>query len=159
MPERNLIETIEESQDALDDLVADTTFELMIFSQDLEARMFNRPRFLASLQKVATYSRRSKIQILVMDSGPAIRSGHRLIEISRRLTSYIEIRRVNREYADDTRTFMLCDQNNFYYRPVFSSYKAAVETDNPVGCKELRNFFVEVWESSAIDPEFRRLSL
>lgn len=159
MPEKTMLETIEENQDALDDLVMATRFELLLFSQDLEPRMFNRPRFVQALHKIATNSRRSSVHILVMDSGPAVRSGHRLIELSRQLTSFIEIRRINPEYSGETRTFMLTDGQNLYYRPVYTSYRGYMETENPIGCQELKNLFLEVWESSSIDPEFRRLHI
>lgn len=159
MPEQTRLETIEENQDAVEELASGARYELQLFSQDLESRLFNRPRFIQSLTKLATLSRRSRIQILVMDSGPAVRSGHRLIDLSRRLTSFIEIRRINPEYKEETRTFMLTDNRNFYYRPIFSSYKGLLETENPVGTQELQNFFLEVWESSPIDPEFRRLHI
>ena len=72
-----------------------------IFTRDLDKKIYDRKDFLDGLQNLAVNSR-GVIRILVKDSSKAVKYGHRIISLSQRLTSFIEIRKVAEDYKWQT---------------------------------------------------------
>ena len=69
--------------------------ELVLFSRDLEPLLYDQQEFISVVQALATRSRMSRIRIVSIDPGPAIRAGHRLVQLVQRFSSYIEARRAS----------------------------------------------------------------
>ena len=70
-----------------------------IFTRDLDKKIYDYRDFLDALQDLAV-NHHGLIRILVKDSSRAVKYGHRLIALSQRLTSFIEIRRVAEDYKE-----------------------------------------------------------
>ena len=65
---------------------------LHILSYDLAPAIYDHVDFIEAVSVLARHSHHSQIQILVQDIGQLISHGHRIIELSRRLSSTIAIR-------------------------------------------------------------------
>ena len=88
-----------------------------------------------------------------------IKGGHRLLEVIRRLTSSIEVRRPIAEYRERTDEFLLVDQSGYVYREQAVIPKAVASYRDPLKACRLQEDFLEMWEHSEPDPEIRRLYL
>ena len=92
------LETSGDNHAAAVALVRQTRRTLIIFTHDLDARVYDTQEFADAVAALARRGRLSRIRILVQDTRPVIRSGHRLVDLAVRLSSYIEVRKVSREH-------------------------------------------------------------
>jgi hypothetical protein len=99
------------------------------------------------------------VWVLVENSRNILQQGHRLIELARRLSSHVQFRRPPPEYRNYGKTFLLCDDTGYFYRPQASRYEGTANFNNPGETAVLKKYFMEVWEQSQADEEMRRLHL
>ncbi len=131
---------------------------LAIFTRDMERVIYDTVEFVAAVRQLALRSRFSRIRIAVIDPLPAIKDGHRLIELGRRLSSFIEFRRPAAEAATLAAAFLIADESGLLYRPLAGRYEGYMDTDNPHAARIYLRAFEAIWELAEPEPEFRRLS-
>lgn len=132
-----------------------------IFTQDLEAAIYNN---LEIEQSIFTLSKRHPntcIRILVQDSSQSVNNGHRLIKISQQLTSSVFIHNPPSKYKNEQGSFMVADGNGFIHRTLAMTrtYQAKANFKSPKHSEQLINFFNKVWEQSIPDIQTRRVYL
>lgn len=130
-----------------------------IFSRDLDAPLYDQEPFLEALGDLCLRTRKARVRILVQDPTTAIRRGHRLIELSRRLSSVIELRQPHPDYRRHNEAFLVADGCGCIHRALADRYEGTVNFYAPVAAQRALAFFTEVWERSESSPEFRRLHL
>ncbi|HET7396841.1 MAG TPA: acyltransferase [Gammaproteobacteria bacterium] len=140
-------------------LVTTTRRSLALFTRDLEPAIFGTVEFATALQRLALRSRFSHIRIVVIDPATAIRDGHRLVALARRLTSFIEFRRPGPDHANLAETFLVTDETGVLYRPLSSRYEGFSDTDNGFEARRYLKRFSEIWSQAEPEQEFRRLGL
>jgi hypothetical protein len=140
-------------------LAAQAQRELLLFTDDMEAEIFDQQPFLDAVSRLVRQHQAAHVWILVGDSRKPVQQGHRLIELSRRLSSHIQLRRPPPHYRNDGRTYLLCDDAGYFYRPLASRYEGSASFNNPGQAGVLKKHFTEVWEQSQTDEETRRLHL
>ena len=140
-------------------LLKNTRRTIALFSRDLEPSIFGTVEFATALQRLALRSRFTHIRIVVINPGPAIRDGHRLIELARRLSSFIEFRRPGPDHAQMAESFLVCDETGVMYRPLANRYEGFADTSNPLEARKLLKTFAEIWSQAEPEQEFRRLGL
>lgn len=132
---------------------------LLLHTRDLEPAVFDREAFLDAVSRLARSHGKAHIHVLVQDSRPALQQGHRLIELSRRLSSSIQFRRPAAEYRDFHQVFLLADDIGYLHRPHAGRYEGTANFHDPARVADLKKYFLEVWERSEPDAEIRRLYL
>jgi hypothetical protein len=132
---------------------------LLLHTHDLEPVIFDQLPFLDAAQDMVRRHRDSCFHILLQDGRGAVHNGNRLIEMARRLSTRIEIRRPQAEYLDFPATFLLADDSGYLHRPLYSRYEGTAGFNNPGTTLRLKRYFMEAWEHSAPDVEMRRLHL
>jgi hypothetical protein len=140
-------------------LVRQAVRTLEIFSHDLEAEIYDQPEFLEGIKTLALRSQHVRIRILLQDTSRVVRDGHRLLEIARRLSSFIEIRKPSHDYREYNEAFMLVDGTGFLHRRIAERYEGIANFRQPLRVRELVNFFDEVWQRAAPHPDLQRLHL
>ena len=129
-----------------------------IFSRDLDKKIYDNRDFLDAIQNLAV-NHHGVIRILVKNSSHAVKYGHRLIPLSQRLTSFIEIRKVADDFKEYNEAFLIVDETGYVHRKQadrfegFARFSAAKEAAN------LLVFFNEVWRNSTPDSDLRRIYL
>ena len=111
------------------------------------------------MRQLALRSRHSRIRVLVKDSHRAVKDGHRLVELARHLSSFIEIRKAHEDARDAAEAFLIADGIGTLHRTLASRFEGTVNFRAPLHARRLAQWFTEVWERSAPDPELRRLHL
>jgi hypothetical protein len=132
---------------------------LHIFTRDLDAELYDNEIFSQILSRLARRSRYSFIHILILDSDKAIKSGHQLIQLHRKLDSYIKIRRVDEQHKHYVPAFMVADECGVIFRQFGDRYEAEANYNDPLLAGSLLKFFTEAWEMSLPDPQLRRLHI
>jgi len=140
-------------------LAAQTQRRLLLHTHDLEPAIFDQEPFLAAVQDMVRNHHGSSFYILLQDGRSVVENGNRLIELSRRLNSRIQIRRPADEHLGYGKTFLLADSSGYLHRPIYSRYEGTASFHNPGTTLRLQQYFMKVWEHSQPDAEMRRLHL
>ena len=138
-------------------LVRQAQRSVIIISRQLDARLYNNSEFTTAVRDFTLSSRHARLRILVQDSGPAIQSGHGLIELSQRLSSFIEIRIPDHQHANYNYAFLVVDAGGYLYREQADLYTAHCSFADRKYADELSRKFEDIWESSQPDVNLRRM--
>jgi len=140
-------------------LTQQATRNIDILSRHLDPGVFDSLDFLDAVKQLSISSRFTKIRILVSDSDPMTKNGHRFIDLIHHLTSSIEVRKIAEEYKSYNEAFSLFDAKGVIYLRYADRYDGFANFDRPRLVTELSNFFNEVWEHSTPDANLRRLHI
>jgi len=153
------IDTVEENKNAALSLAKQAHYSIDIFSQDMDAEIYNNHAFEQSVFKLAKKHPSTKIRILTQDSSKAIQNGHRLIKLAQSITSSVFIHNPSREYQAEKCAFMVVDRQSLLYRVTANNrnYKASINFMAPQHASKLTDYFNEVWEQSTADMQTRRV--
>lgn len=153
------LETLTDNRAGAVSVAAVAKRELALFSHDLEPLLYDKDEFIGVVQALATRSRMSRIRIVTIDPGAAIRAGHRLITVAQRFSSYVEVRRASRDHAQLAETFLVADEEAVLFRPIASRYEGFTDVHAPLEARKYLKQFSDIWEKAEPDPEFRRLGI
>ena len=144
---------------ATDLMLAQTQETLEIFSRELDPDLYDRQEFLEAIQQLCFRNRLARIRVLVQDAKPPTQRSHRMIEVSRRLSSSIEIRQSNPDYHRYNEAFMIADECGIVHRPLADLLEGTANFYDPVTARRKLDYFTEVWDRSEPQTEFRRLHI
>lgn len=132
---------------------------LDIVSRHLDPTIYDQAPFIEAIKQIVLNNRVARIRLLVTDIGPVITRGHRLLELSNRLSSYIAIRKPGRDYRNFNEALLLADSTAYIHRQFADRYEGLASHDDPRRASELTRRFEEIWQRADIDPNFRRLHI
>lgn len=132
---------------------------LSIHTPDLDRDVYDQQPFLDAVIKLATHGRQALIRILLRDPMRALTEGHRLIELSQRLPTFVQIRIPSEAYRDYNQAFLVADEMGLLHRPVADRYEGKACFYAPLEASNLLRYFDQAWEHATPDPRLRRLSL
>ncbi|MGD9385255.1 MAG: hypothetical protein PVF28_01800 [Thioalkalispiraceae bacterium] len=152
-----MLETSNDNQQLAVQLVSQASHRLDVFTRDLDPRIFDSTEFVDAVRTLALKDNRAKIRFLVIDPDKAIKLGHRLLELSRRLTSRFELRKVHEDYSANPESYLIVDERGLLHRKLASRYEGVANFNNPLAASGLMHHFNEVWEHSTPVLDFKRL--
>lgn len=132
---------------------------LDIFTQQLDRRIYDNREFIEALKQLATSSRYALIRILIKDSTQVVKQGSRVVQLSYRISSRLQIRKPPGEYYDFDEEFVIADQKGLMRRKQGGRYEGELNFNDAAQCRRSLKFFEECWEKSSTDPELRHLVL
>ncbi len=132
---------------------------LNIISRDLDPCIYDTSEMLDAIKKLALRSRLSKIRILVLQPETLKSRGHRMLDLSERLSSFIEVRVVGREHGSFNSAMLLADDDGYVRRPHSDRFEGRANFKDRKTTSDLWSEFDLLWNHSQKDPNFRRLSL
>jgi hypothetical protein len=153
------LQGLEDNVAVVDAMASQTRRTFDLFTRDLEPRLYDREPFYQALRQLAISSRNTEIRILIMDSDRVVKEGHRLINLGRRLSTYIKFRKVADDYHELPYSFLVADGRGFLYRSLAIEYEGEADFNNPYRAKELSREFEEIWQHSQPDPNLRQLHI
>lgn len=153
------LETLADNRGVAVEVARAARRDLVLFSRDLEPLLYDHEDFIGAVQALATRSRMSRIRIVSIDPGAAIRAGHKLVGLAQRFSSYIEVRRAARDHAEMAETFLVADEAGVLYRPISSRYEGYAGTHLPMEARQHLKTFENIWNMAEPDSEFRRLGI
>lgn len=132
------------------------THSLYIFDDDLEPALYDSPDFVESARRIATSDVNASIRILFYSPEKLLQRCHHLPDLSRRLTSRIEIRQLSRAYHH---AFFVADGCGVVDRRVASRFEGIANFNDPGRAAELMAFFNTTWEMSSRNMELQALQI
>ena len=152
-----VVTTSEENQKFSIELASQASKTIDIYTQDLAARIYDVPEFISALRDLVVRNHSATIRVLVVDPDKTIKNGHRIVELSRRLTSSVELRHVATDFRSDPQSFLVVDGRGVLHSKDGNRFEAVVNFNDPLQGRELLNHFDTIWEHSPIVMDFRRL--
>lgn len=132
---------------------------LRLFSHDLDAALYDDRAFLDEVHRIAIGGGEIPVRVLLIDAEPAIRNGHRLIEMARHLTSRIQIRAVPAQFAHANEAYLLVDDCAYVQRPLATLYEGTADFNAPGEVRRMHKAFDAIWSLGEIHQDLRRLYL
>ena len=145
--------------DALIKLTASAQNQISILSRHFDSTVFNNEDFVQAASQLVRRTRYTNIKILVHDTEPMVKSGHRVLELSQRISSKIEIRTICHDYAQFNQSFLVADGAGYIHNLQSDLYNAEVNFNDAEKSNELLETFKNIWELSAQDAVIRRLCI
>jgi predicted GNAT family N-acyltransferase len=133
--------------------------DLRIYSALLDPDVFDSAELNSAMITLVRRSRYSNIRILINDAGPIVQRGHRLLSLSRRLSSSIKIQVVEEHPDLPDATFVVRDNDGVAYKPDERGRGGFYEPNSRASAKRFVEQFDKLWHWGVVDPRLRRLSL
>lgn len=140
-------------------LLGDARRRADIFSRDLDRPIYGNPQVVEALKQLVLRSHRAEVRILCHDALPAVRDGHRLIQLARRVTSNMGIRNPAPDHRETPAVFMIVDDRHMIYREHGERYAGVLYERGGTETAKASRFFADAWEQARPDPEIRQFRL
>lgn len=133
---------------------------LCLASRELEFDLYDQEDFVEAVKVVALSGRGAQVRLLIDDVRLALERDHRLIQLAQRLSSKIEIRRPNLEYAGSDRpALLLNDVGGWLKRQDPSRYDGEYALNDRPRLRELQVAFDRLWERAEPETRIRTLKM
>lgn len=130
-----------------------------LFSARLDPELYDDEGFCEAIFRVATRHPGAEVKILVRDTSQLLRQSHRLVELFLRLTSRLELRRLNPERETAHTEFLVCDERGLLRNQSQDGYQGYCCRFAPLEARQLGQDFDALWHGSEPDPAIRRLHI
>ena len=104
--------------------------------------------------------RRAHVKVLVKDIRPVVEQGHRILNLARKLSSKIEIRKLLIKPEKDAISYLIGDRRHLLYMHEDQMYNGFVNFEAALESKGLAEEFTYLWDKhSELDPSLRIMLL
>jgi predicted GNAT family N-acyltransferase len=132
---------------------------LALLSRDLDPPIYDNAEFVAAVRRLALRRKNLPVRVLLLDPGPAIQGGHRLLPLIQRLSSRCEIRAVPDDQPSRLDAFLVADGQGYLRRPLADTWDATADFRAPLEARRLEAEFQTLWDRAEPHPGLRRLYL
>jgi len=158
-----LLNGLEEVHGALLALLAETRRSIHLYTPELEPRLYNDPQVLDAIRLQISRQPRLQLYLLLPPAARWRSACPRLLQLAERLPSALSLRTLpadeSRERPEFLQAFVIADQRSLLHQPEPRHFVGSYTAPGSGKARELLNFFMEIWEKAAFDPELRRLHL
>ncbi len=130
-----------------------------IVSRHFDPAVFDTEAFYNALRDLVVDSRRAQVRVLLLDPSPLVARGHRLIELSQRLSSFMAIRVPGPEHKEFNEAWLVADNTGYVHRRFSDRFEGTANFADRRWSTHLTNRFEELWQRAQPDPNLRRLHL
>ena len=152
-------DNLESYREAACSVAGVATRTLAIFTHDLEPLAYDQTVFLEIVKELILGTRVARVRVLLMDPMRAVREGNRFVSLGRRLSSYVEFRRVDEDYRQDPRAFIIADDRAIAYRILAARWEGVTDLNDPILVREYLDYFNKAWNASVEDQELGQFRL
>jgi predicted GNAT family N-acyltransferase len=132
---------------------------LALFSRDLDAPIYDNAEFIGAVRRLALRRPDLPVRVLLLDPGPAIQAGHRLLPLIQRLSSRCEVRGIPEDLPARVDAFLVVDGQGYVRRPLADDWSATADFHAPLEARRLEAEFQVLWDRAEPHPGLRRLYL
>lgn len=128
---------------------------MSIYSPDLEPELYDQSAFLDIVKRFVLGRNFAKVRIMLSDRTRMVREGNRLVAMSRRLTSYIEMRLVPKPEIRRVHSYLVADDKAIVIRSTGESFSGFADLSNPIAARTQLDEFDAIWQANVPDYGFR----
>ena len=130
-----------------------------IVSRHLDPQMYDNSDFCEAVSQLIVGSQRARVRVLVRHTDPIVKRGHRLVTLSQRLSSFIEMRSPAKEFDEYNAAFLIVDTAGIIYRAHSDRFEGNADFNDPRAAQDLGHQFAEIWQTAVPDANLRRSHL
>ena len=130
-----------------------------IISRKLDPHAYSTLEFVEAVKQLVLNNRRARVRIMVFESLLIRRRGHRLLNLSDRLSSFIELRKPDVQYKNFNESLLLVDNTAFLLRLNAERHEGKVNFNDKPKARALFEMFEEMWIRARPDPNLMRMNL
>lgn len=155
------LDSVEDFNRATLALLRQARRELRILTPDFEPERYNTLEFRDALSAFMRRSRHTDTRILLGDPTIAIRWGHKVVNLARRMTSRLQLRQLGEEDFRGLRNeaWIVADGICLLRRDGMDGYAGSLVARSLPHAPRASQHFLELWERSGDIPDFRNLNL
>jgi hypothetical protein len=157
-PTLQVMNSLEEMRAVVNQAAAGAHRLMSIYSPDLEPELYDQTPFLDIIKRFVLGRNFAKVRILLTDRTRMIRDGNRLVAMSRRLTSYIEMRLAPRPEVLRAHSYLIVDDKAVIFRLQSDRYMGVADLANPAAARLQLDDFDAIWQANVPDYGFRTAS-
>ena len=122
---------------------------MSIYTADLEPAVYDEAAFLEIIKRFVLSRSFAKVRVLVHEPLRLIGNTNRFVAMSRRLSSYIEIRTAAPQFAHNRSAMLIADSNAIMFRTQASRWEGIAGFNQPPIARLHLQDFDEMWIASA----------
>jgi hypothetical protein len=155
---RRVLTTTPDVQAAVVEVADSAERSLALFSHGLEPAIYDQLDFVDAVTRLVLAHGYARVRILLIDPTFLVEENHRLVELARRLSTFVTFRRVHPEFRSREDGFLIADDHSLLHLAQAAHHYGAVSmNDRHMAVKFLRDFD-EIWARSGPEHETRRLT-
>ncbi|MCY1214371.1 hypothetical protein D9M69_433770 [compost metagenome] len=128
---------------------------LCLYSPDLEPWLYHNSAIQQACTRLLISDPKCQLRILVRDLSRAVKEGHRLLSLSRRLSSNFQIRRINPDHPSEDLAYLIADDRGLLMRPEPEQQAGYALYNDPGRTRLQQTRFDQAWDLSISDPDLR----
>ncbi|WP_375738252.1 histone acetyltransferase HPA2 [Pseudomonas boanensis] len=132
---------------------------LCLYTPDLEPWLYHNSSIQDACTRFLLADPKNQMRILVRDPSRATKEGHRLLHLSRRLSSNLHIRRLNPNHPSEERAYLLADDRGLLLRPEPGQFAGYTLYNDPGRTRLQQIRFDQAWDLSISDPNLQSFLL
>jgi hypothetical protein len=149
-----------ECSEAVQQLINSSERVIAIFSQQLEPLLYNHRIVCEQVSQLARKNQYTQVRIIAQQTRSAASSGHCLIQLAQKLSSYVQIRTPNTpELQKFSQSWLIIDDHSMCEISDPERYEGKLIEHDRIYVKKQLDFFDHAWEHSVPDINTRRLSI
>ena len=153
------VDTSTELRSHIVNMVSQAKKSINIVSRKMDARLTNHSDFLDAIRSCIVKNLNFELKILIYQLDEFLNENHQILELSRRLSTSISIRTLNKEQQHYNHDYILVDDMGVIYRELSDRYESTIEYNNKRKSLELTRQFNEIWEHGVRDSNLYRLNI
>lgn len=146
--EHRHISTRDSLREAAIDLIASARHEILICAPMLDAAVFNRADLGQALGQFIARRAGNRIRIVVEDTEQLLQANVRLVELTRRFSDLIQIRRCGEQHRGLAEMFIVADKASSLHQRDITSMDATCDFYTPRLADPLARRFETYWDAS-----------
>lgn len=132
---------------------------LCIYSVDFEPWLYHHSSMQVACTAFLLANPRNQLRILLRDVSRAVKEGHRLLTLARKLPSNCQIRKLHPEYPSEAINFLLADNCALLVHPEPGQHSGYACYQDPSSVRLRQAQFEQAWNTSISDADLRSFLL
>jgi hypothetical protein len=155
------LDGVEDFNRATKALLQQARREVYILTPDFEPERYNNMEFRDALSAFMRTSRYTDTRILLGDPTIAVRWGHKVVSLAKRMTSKLQIRQLSEEDFQSLRNeaWIVADDICLLRRDGMDGYQGSLAARAIPHAQRASQRFLELWERAGDIPDFRTLNI
>ena len=129
-------------------LAGQARHEVLVFAPLLDPYLFNTAELSHLLASFAARDRHNLVHILIEDVDQAIHDNDRIVMLCRRLSDFVQMRRVGEQHKGLKEMFVVTDHHDYLHQSDTTRPECLAAPADAHIASELRHRFREMWERS-----------
>lgn len=156
---RRVLSGHDDVRQAVEEVARVANRSIVIYTHDLEPSIYDQRSFVDIVKRLVLAKSFARVRVLVANPYKAVKDGHLLVTLGRRLNSYVEFRNVHVDYQGHREAYIISDAMAIAYRLDATRWEGISDTNSPSVAHKYLSEFDEIWAASIQEPELRMMHL